>query len=172
MIRSTLRYFAWRLNLCLPGNRLYGLRTRIWRGVGFNVHPTARIMNCARLIYGDISIGENTFIGAETMITGGNVEIGKNCDLAPRVIIHVGSHEIGPSDQRAGKCLTGSVKIGDGTWIGVASTIIDGAEIGKGCVVAAGSLVKDKFPDNVLIAGVPAAIKKQLSQHCPLSSRA
>jgi carbonic anhydrase/acetyltransferase-like protein (isoleucine patch superfamily) len=45
-------------------------------------------------------------------------------------------------------------------------TIMDGAEIGESCIVAAGSLVREGFkaPPGTLVAGWPAAVKGELNQ--------
>jgi len=51
-------------------------------------------------------------------------------------------------------------KVGRNCWIGAKATFLDGAEIGDGCVVAAGALVRGKFPNNCIIGGVPAKILK------------
>jgi acetyltransferase-like isoleucine patch superfamily enzyme len=101
-------------------------------------------------------------VGAETMITGGKINIGDNCDIAPRGIIHAGSHEIGPSEHRGGESYAGQIEIGDGSWVGTGAILVDGVKVGKGCIIAAGSLVKGTFPNNVLITGSPAIVKK----HC------
>lgn len=37
---------------------------------------------------------------------------------------------------------------------------LDGAELGDGCVVGANAVVTKKFPDNVVLAGIPAKIVK------------
>lgn len=42
-------------------------------------------------------------------------------------------------------------------YIGARSTILMGVELGEGCFVCAGSLVKDSFPANSFIAGIPAS---------------
>jgi acetyltransferase-like isoleucine patch superfamily enzyme len=54
-----------------------------------------------------------------------------------------------------------TVTIKDHVWIGCNVTILKGTQIGNNCVVAAGSIVKGSFPDNVLLAGNPAKIIKQ-----------
>ena len=54
--------------------------------------------------------------------------------------------------------------VGDGSWIGINSTILDGTVIGKNCVVGAHSLVKGSFPDYCVIAGAPAKIIKRYNE--------
>ena len=53
--------------------------------------------------------------------------------------------------------------IGDNVWVCINSTILKGTVIGNNCVVAANSVVKGKFPDNVLIQGNPAVIVRELN---------
>jgi maltose O-acetyltransferase len=53
--------------------------------------------------------------------------------------------------------------INDGCWIGAGSRILGGVNIGPGAVVAAGSIVTCDVPANVLVAGVPARVKKNLA---------
>jgi virginiamycin A acetyltransferase len=48
------------------------------------------------------------------------------------------------------------VTIGAGAWIGTGAIVL--ADVGKGTVVAAGSVVTKPLPDNVIAAGVPAKV--------------
>jgi acetyltransferase-like isoleucine patch superfamily enzyme len=52
------------------------------------------------------------------------------------------------------------IKVGKNCWIGAKATFLDGVVIGEGCAVTAGSVVKDKFPDNVVTASIPEKIIK------------
>ena len=52
------------------------------------------------------------------------------------------------------------IKIGSNCWIGAKVTILDGAVVGDGCVIAAGAVVRGTFPENCVIGGVPARILK------------
>lgn len=52
--------------------------------------------------------------------------------------------------------LFGQISIGNNVFIGMNSTILFNTEIGDNCVIAAGSVVKGKFQNNSIIAGVPA----------------
>ena len=89
------------------------------------------------------------------------MNIGNKCDLAPEVIIATGSHEIGKT-RRAGKGLTYNTNIGDYTWIGIRSTIIQGSSIGQGCIVGACTMINKNISDNLVVVGVPGKIIKKL----------
>lgn len=56
----------------------------------------------------------------------------------------------------------GKIIVGRGSWIGVDSIILKGVELGKCCVVAAGSVVTRSFPDYSVVAGIPAKLVKTL----------
>lgn len=55
------------------------------------------------------------------------------------------------------------VKIGQRCWIGDGVVILAGASIGNNCVVAANSVVKGVFGDNLVLAGAPARVVKTFS---------
>lgn len=58
--------------------------------------------------------------------------------------------------------------IGEHVWIGARATLLAGSNIGDGCVIGLGSIVKGFFPNNVIIAGVPARlIKKDIAWERP-----
>jgi maltose O-acetyltransferase len=54
------------------------------------------------------------------------------------------------------------ITIGDGAWLGARSTILPGVTIGAGAVVAAGSVVIGDVAPDVVVAGVPAVVRRQL----------
>jgi len=112
---------------------------------------------------GKIIIGSNSWIGVGCKfysVKGNVIQIGKNCDIAPEVIFVPGTHKAGTFERRAGEGLALDIKIGDGCWIGTRVTILGGVTIGSGVMIAAGAVVCKDVPDNCLIAGVPAEIKK------------
>lgn len=160
---NAIRYFLSLIIIFFPGKAFRKFRNYLWNIQGYNIDNSANILPTAKIICGDVFIGKKTFIGEEVLITGGNIIIEENCDIAPRVTIHAGSHRISNHLRRAGESFYGNITIGAGTWIGTCSTIIDGAKIGKGVIIASGSLVtKGEYPDNTLIGGIPAKILKYL----------
>jgi acetyltransferase-like isoleucine patch superfamily enzyme len=55
------------------------------------------------------------------------------------------------------------VRIGDDVWIGSNVVILKGVTIGRGAVVGAGSIVTKDIPPNVVVAGNPARVIRELS---------
>ena len=56
----------------------------------------------------------------------------------------------------------GPIIIEDNVWIGEMVCILSGVHIGKGAIIAAGSVVTKNVPPYTIVAGVPAKIVKQL----------
>lgn len=110
---------------------------------------------------GDIIIGEHCYLNSGCVLYSGNgikiannVLIASNCTLAPvnhafldrqRLI-----REQGFSPSRGG------ILIEDDVWIGANCVLLDGAVLRRGCVVAAGSLVRGELPAYSICRGVPA----------------
>lgn len=92
------------------------------------------------------------------------IEIGVNSTLAYGVTILTGADPNGPHNKLSVLYppLKAPVKIGDNCWIGANAIILPGVTIGDMVVVAAGAVVTKDIPSNVLVAGNPAVVKKQL----------
>jgi maltose O-acetyltransferase len=146
----------------LPPSRCYPLKRSLLRWTGIQIDENVRIASSARfMLEGPISIGKHTFIGDDFLVTGGSaiVNIGADVDIAPRVTIVTGTHAIAPDGPRvAGKGYSLPIIIGEGCWICTGSTILGGTTIGPHSIVAAGAVVRGKFPAGCLIAGIPATV--------------
>lgn len=86
--------------------------------------------------------------------------IGCDCMLASGVTVRTGdSHSIYYHDQRYN--FPEDVFIGNHIWIGEFSLILKRCQLGHGCIFTARSVVTRALPqNNILVAGVPASIKK------------
>lgn len=112
-----------------------------------------------------IVIGQNVGIGDFAHIGGAApVVIGDNTISGSYLSIHPENHVFTDHDSpiRAQGVTRIGISIGENCWIGAKVTFLDGSSVGKGCVVAAGSVVIQKFPDRVVIGGVPAKILRHL----------
>jgi maltose O-acetyltransferase len=143
-------------------NKFFKRKRNLLRSLGFEIGEGTKIVGP---IYctGTLTIGKNCWIGKNLRINGnGTVCIGDNCDLGPEITFQTGGHEIGPPERRAGKGLTFHQTVGNGTWIGGRSTILNNTHIGNGCSIAGCACVTKDVPDNTLVGGVPARIIKKL----------
>ena len=113
-----------------------------------------------------IIIGNNVGISNFAHIGGaGGFEIGNDTIVGAFFSAHPENHKFGKSDQaiKDQGIIRKGIKIGSGCWVGAKVTILDGVEIGKNSVIAAGAVVNKSFPENVLLAGVPAKIIRKIS---------
>lgn len=163
-----LRFFlvlANTVSAILPPTRLFSIRVSLYRKAGLKVGSGTKIVGGTKFHFANVSLGDQTWIGTESHFFANPstfIEIGSRVDIGPGCYFVTGSHAMGDHNRRAGKSMSGSIVIGDGTWIASRVTCLDGTIIGKGCIVAAGAVVRGTFPDNVLIGGVPARVIRQL----------
>lgn len=111
------------------------------------IHPTG------------ITVGDNCAIGQYVYLDGrGGLKIGNNVNISTRTTIFTGTHnQNSPMWEYQTKLTT----IDDHSWIAGCSVLLPGVNIGKGAVVASGSVVvKDVMPFEV-VGGNPA---KKISQ--------
>lgn len=112
----------------------YGKHTKIGKGVFIN-------FDCIFLDLGGITIEDNVFI-------------------APRVSLLSEGHPTSINDRHA--LIPKPIHIRENAWIGAGATIMQGVTIGENAVVAAGSVVSNDVPANVIVGGVPAKIIKSI----------
>ena len=150
----------------LPDARFFAFKRFLWRMAKVEIGENVKI--CSSVIIlgaGRLKIGSNTWIGPKVMICANDsITIGSDCDIAPRVYIGDGTHEITHGlDRIAGIDITNPISIGNGCWICASSTILAGVTICDQCVVAAGAVVtRSVLYNKVLVAGVPALVKKKI----------
>ena len=83
--------------------------------------------------------------------------------IGPKTCIYAIGHPLDAESRRKKIGIPKPVTIGDNVWIGGGVTILPGVTIGDNTVVAAASVVTRSFPDNVVVAGNPARIIRELS---------
>lgn len=153
----------------LPETRAFGIKRILYRWAGATVGKNVRICSSVRILgAGNLEIGDNTWIGHETLIVASsNIKIGKDVDIAPRVFIGTGTHIIDiNSPNVAGEGISKDIKIGDGCWLCVNTSILPGVEIGKKSIVGAGAVVTKSFvEESIIIAGIPAKELKRITHN-------
>ena len=162
MIRHLINFVFW----VLPPSRFFQFKRFCLKLA--NIEIGDNVSMCGRgWIYGrgKLKIGSDTWLSPGVVFhTHLDVPIilGSNCDVGPSVEFITGSHIIGSASRRAGEGVANEIVINDGCWLGAGSRILGGVHIGSGAVIAAGSVVIRDVPANVLVAGVPAVVKKAI----------
>jgi maltose O-acetyltransferase len=109
----------------------------------------------------DISIGDNTQISERSRLR--NVSIGRDVLIAPEVYIlhsgHAYESTIIPIINQ-GETFYPKTVIEDDVWIGARSIILPGRRVGRGAIVAAGSVVTKDVPEYAIVGGNPAKLIK------------
>ena len=114
-----------------------------------------------QLIGKGVKIGNRTTFGNDCMFgAAGGIEIGDDVVAGQFIRFHSENHNFNDLTKliREQGVTHQGIKIGNNCWIGAGAIFLDGAEIGDGCVVGANAVVTKKFPDNVVIAGIPAKV--------------
>lgn len=118
------------------------------------IHPTAQIMD------ENISFGEGSFIGANTILTT-NINIGKHCILNRGNQI---GHDCIIGDffsAMPGAIISGNVNIGDCVYIGTNSTIIEKINVCSNVKIGANSVTTKNIEKTGTYVGVPSKILKK-----------
>lgn len=115
---------------------------------------------------GNLIIGCNSIINSGCVIyTGNGIFIGNNVAIAANCTIAPVSHEYAQKNElivnQGFRESKGGIFIEDDVWIGAGTVILDGSILGKGCVIGAGSLVRNKVEPYSVNAGNPL---KQIGQ--------
>ena len=113
----------------------------------------------------NMRFGQGVFVNHGCyFMDGGGITIGNNAFIGPFCGFYTATHPMQAAERNRGIERALPIVVGDNCWIGANASILQGVTIGNGCVVAAGSVVTRDVPDNCLVAGVPAEVKKHIDQ--------
>ncbi|UCF50550.1 MAG: gamma carbonic anhydrase family protein [Thermoplasmatales archaeon] len=131
------------------------------------IHTTCYIDNTA-VIIGDVKIGKNCGVYPCAVIRGdeNSIEIGDGSNVQDCCVIHCDldhSVRIGKNVTIGHCAMIHGATIEDDCLIGIHSTILNGAKIGKGSIIGANALVREymEVPENSLVIGIPGKVVKQ-----------
>ncbi|MEM5581747.1 acyltransferase [Roseibium sp. AS2] len=109
---------------------------------------------------GNVVIGADVTLNSGCVIytghgltIGDNVAIAANCTFAPVNHAFQDRHRL--IREQGFQPSRGGILIGDDVWIGANCVFLDGAVVNTGCVIAAGSVVKEEVPAYSVMAGNP-----------------
>lgn len=136
--------YSWSLKKSGAGNT-FGMFGRLQQ-------PHAIIMGTS------VHINDAYWIAANS--NGGQITIHDNVLIGPRCVIHSGNHNFADPQKliREQGFTFRDIVIHEDVWIAANCTILSGVTIGKGSVIAAGSIVTKDVPEYAIVAGVPARV--------------
>ena len=116
-----------------------------------------------------LSVGDFVWVWHYTILDATEgLDIGIGCQIGAWVGIFthgsensirlLGQDFVNIDNKLRGGYTRGKVKIGDFTFIGARSIILPSVTVGKGCLVASGSLVTNDIPDYSLVVGTPGKV--------------
>ncbi len=140
-------------NSAIPLLDLKNIKARIEPGA--IIRDMVEIGDNAVIMMGAI-INIGAVIGSGTMIDmgavlGGRAIVGKNCHIGAGVVL---AGVVEPASAKP-------VVVEDDVLIGANAVVIEGVRVGRGSVVAAGSVVIEDVPEGVVVGGVPARVLKK-----------
>ncbi|MFA9398240.1 MAG: sugar O-acetyltransferase [Clostridiaceae bacterium] len=113
----------------------------------------------------NIEIGDNFFANYScTILDVGKVIIGNNVQFAPNVSLYTAGHPIHPDSRNSGYEYGISITIGNNVWLGGNVIVNPGVHIGNNVVVGSGSVVTKDIPDNMIAAGNPCRIIREITE--------
>lgn len=111
----------------------------------------------------NIKPGDNFYVNHNCVILDVNtITIGNNVLFGPNVQVYTATHPIDAQLRNSGKEMGYPIEIGDNVWVGGGAIICPGVTIGDNVVIGAGSVVTKDIPKNVVVAGNPAKIIKNI----------
>ena len=133
------------------------------------VATSAYVAPSAELI-GRVTVGENSCVLFNAVLRGDTEQItlGDGSNIQDGVVVHADPGfpaTIGAGVSVGHNATLHGCTIANNVLIGMGATVLNGASIGEGSLVAAGSVVLEGkvIPPRSLVAGIPASVKRELS---------
>jgi len=123
------------------------------------IEPPIRFAYGSNIFIGDCFYANFNF----TIVDDHTVTIGDNVLIAPNVTISVTGHPVHHELREKGEMFSFPVTIENNVWIGSNVVINPGVTIGENSVIGAGSVVTKDIPANVVAAGVPCKVIREIT---------
>lgn len=111
-----------------------------------------------------VHFGKNIYTNFNlTMVDDTHIYVGDYCQIGPNVVLATAGHPILPELREKGLQYNAPIRIGRNCWLGANVVVVPGVTIGDNVVVGAGSVVTHDLPDNVVAAGNPCRILREVN---------
>jgi maltose O-acetyltransferase len=149
----------WRLKLRGPGRIIFEPNVNAWAHAEPNVLITYH-RDCL------IRVGTNTRLNGAGLMAARGIEIGANCILGSAILLDTDFHSV-DIDRRvnpSARVRTRPIRLADNVWVGGQAAILKGVHIGENSVVGFRAVVLDDVPPNVVVAGNPARVVREIAE--------
>jgi carbonic anhydrase/acetyltransferase-like protein (isoleucine patch superfamily) len=134
-----------------------------------DVSESAWVAGGATLI-GRVAIGARSSVWFATVLRadGDRIVVGEETNLQDGVVVHADPGipvSVGDRVSVGHRAVLHGCTLDDDVLIGMGAVVLNGAHIGHSCLVAAGAVVLEGtvVPPRSLVAGVPAKVRRQLT---------
>ncbi|MEQ9461709.1 MAG: gamma carbonic anhydrase family protein [Phycisphaeraceae bacterium] len=132
---------------------------------GVYMADTARVL-------GDVRIGKDVtfWYGAAVRGDVAPIAIGDRTNVQDNAVIHCDSgmpNVIGSDVVIGHAAVVHGAEVGDGSLIGMSATVLGQSKIGKGCLIAAGAVVRPgmEVPDGMVVMGLPGKVVRETTEN-------
>ena len=147
------------------------MSVRAFKGLSPKIHPTCYVEQSAQVI-GDVEIGEESSVWMCAVIRGDVhwIRVGRRTSIQDGTVVHAmtGTHPttIGDNVTIGHGAIVHGCTIENLCLIGMGAVLLNGAHVGAGSIVAAGTLLPEhmKVPPKSLVMGSPGKVKRLLTQ--------
>ncbi|GAA1160856.1 gamma carbonic anhydrase family protein [Ornithinicoccus hortensis] len=123
------------------------------------------------VVSGSVRIGPGSSVWYGASLRGDNeqITVGERSNFQDNVVVHAdeGFPATIADDVSVGhNAVLHGCTVGSGTIVGMGAVVLNGARIGSQCLIAGGAVVLEgtEVPDGSLVAGVPAKVRRELTE--------
>ena len=126
------------------------------------IDDTVRVFTPLHINYGPgVTFGRDCFLNFGcTLLALGGITIEDDVFIGPHCVLATEYHPENPATRHT--LLTKPIVIRRNAWLGANVTVLAGVTIGRNAIVAAGSVVTKDVPDNMVVAGTPAKVIREI----------
>jgi carbonic anhydrase/acetyltransferase-like protein (isoleucine patch superfamily) len=134
------------------------------------IHPGAYLAPMTTVI-GDVELDDGVNVWFGTVIRGDSerITVGQDCNIQDTCVLHSDPGfpiTLGMRVSLGHGAIVHGASVEDDCLIGMRAVVLNGAVVGRGSLVAAGAVVRPgaEIPPGSLVAGVPAAVRRSVSE--------
>lgn len=121
-------------------------------------------------VLGDVTLGDRASVWYGAVLRGdiNRIEVGEGSNIQDNAVVHLADEYpaiLGRYVTVGHGAIIHACVIGDECLVGMAATVLDGAEVGAQCIIGAKALVtpRTRIPPGSLVLGAPAKVVRALS---------